>query len=83
MDSEPSHIIRTGFKEFRGVYEKHKSEAFAKHLRTVAEEASISQRVRICALAPERPWVGLQEWVNNSGTREGQWVSDIDFEIFS
>lgn len=71
-------LVVSPFKEFQGVYEHHKTQALAEHLRRVADIVSRAQIVRPCPKAPERPWVGLHEWVENSGLRAGQWISDIE-----
>lgn len=74
-------VVITRFAEFHGVYEFHKAQAFAKHLRTLANLADRSQSVRKCEKAPEREWVSLQEWTEGAnGIRVGQWQSDIEVD---
>ena len=72
-------LVMTSFKEFPpGTYEFRKAQALTQHLRNVADLVSVASHVAICSKAPERPWVGLQEWDTAGGLREGQWVSDLD-----
>lgn len=71
-------FIVTPFRESPpGTYEWRKGQALVKHLRAIIGLVEIAQRVSICDLAPERPWVALQEWETPGGLREGRWLSDL------
>ena len=71
-------LIVTPFEEFRRVYEYRKAQALVTHLRRIANLVEQAETVAICHKAPERPWIGLQEWTSPAGIRLGQWQTDIE-----
>jgi hypothetical protein len=73
--------VRTGFTEFRGVYESKKASALAQHLRDVANIVGLAQRIGPCSACGDyRRLLTVQEWTENSGQRAGQWLTEVETE---
>jgi hypothetical protein len=79
---EPLQRVVTTFKEFRGVYEHHKAEALARHLRTVADLVDRASGVRPCSKCGDQSrLLSLQEGVSEMGAlREGLWLTELEVD---
>jgi hypothetical protein len=68
--------VRTPFSEFRGVYESRKASALAQHLRDVANIVGLAAKIEPCRAYDQR-LLSVQEWVEMSGQRRGQWLTEL------
>jgi hypothetical protein len=72
-----SEIVQTTFNEWRGVYERHKAEALARHCRDLAE---IVDRAATVEIDPERN-LKLEEWLSDEAEvspRRGRWITELE-----
>jgi hypothetical protein len=70
--------VRTPFSEFRGVYESRKASALAQHLRDVANIVGLAAKIEPCrACGDDQRLLSVQEWVEMSGQRRGQWLTEL------
>jgi hypothetical protein len=69
--------VRTGFTEFRGVYESRKASALAQHLRDVANIVGLAAKIEPCRTCGDDRLLSVEEWVEMSGQRRGQWLTEL------